>query len=435
MSAFDVETLGGKQAMTVAATRRWLWKSTFSQAREIFTSVRMLDGKEAGIHDYGRTVTRFRKCAAFAALAMTSAVIGGGCAQKVPAAMAPPVVSVVSVTQKDVPIYGDWVATLEGFTTAQIQPEVGGYLIKQNYREGAFVHEGDVLFEIDPRPFQAVLDQAKGQLAQANAQLGLAIINVNRDTPVAKLHAIPQSQLDNDVQAKLAAEATVQADQAAVEQAELNLGFTKVHSLIDGIAGIAQTQIGNLVGTSTVLTTVSKVNPIKVYFPISEQEYLRIADKIAGSVDFFSHTSRVPLDLILANGSTYSEKGQIIFADRQVDPTTGTIRMVGTFANPGNILRPGQFGRVRAVEDFKKGALLIPQQAVSELQGSYQVATVGEDNKVTIRTVTVGERVGSMWIIAQGLKLDDRVITEGIQKVGDGATVKPVPDKTQDGGN
>ena len=422
--------------MTAAATRRWLWKDEILQApEESFTSACMRNGKEAGSRGKAWTFTHFRRCAAPLGLAIAAALLGGGCAQKVPAAMGPPVVSVVSVTQKDVPIYGDWVATLEGFTTAQIQPEVSGYLIKQNYREGSFVHEGDVLFEIDPRPFQAVLDQAKGQLAQANAQLGLAIINVNRDTPVAKLHAIPQSQLDNDIQAKLAAEAAVQADQAAVEQAELNLGFTKVHSLIDGIAGIAQTQIGNLVGTSTVLTTVSKVNPIKVYFPISEQEYLRIADKISGSVDFFSHTSRVPLDLILANGSTYSEKGAIIFADRQVDPQTGTIRIVGAFPNPGNILRPGQFGRVRAVTDFRKGALLIPQRAVSELQGSYQVAIVGEDDKVSIRTIKVGERVGSMWIIAEGLKPDDRVITEGIQKVGEGATVKTVPDKTQDGGN
>jgi RND family efflux transporter MFP subunit len=371
---------------------------------------------------------------AAAALGLTSALIVAGCGQTAPAAMGPSTVSVVNVTQKDVPISGDWVATLEGFTTAQIQPEVTGYLIKQNYREGSYVHKDDVLFEIDPRPFQAVLDQAKGQLAQANAQLGLATINLNRDKPVAELHAIPQSQLDNDVQARLAAEATVQAGQAAVEQAELNLGFTKVRSLINGIAGIAETQIGNLVATSTVLTTVSKVDPIKAYFPISEQEYLRIADKISGTVNLFSSTNRVPLELILANGSTYSQKGTIIFADRQVDPQTGTIRIVGTFPNPGNILRPGQFGRVRAVTDFRVGALLIPQRAVMELQGSYQVAIVGQDNKVSIRKVTVADRVGTMWIISDGLKPGDRVVTEGLQKVGDGAVVSPVPDKSQDGG-
>jgi len=372
---------------------------------------------------------------AFAVLVVATTFSVGGCAQKAPASMGPPTVSVVSVTQKDIPISGDWVATLDGFTTAQIQPEVTGYLIKQNYREGAYVHKDDVLFEIDPRPFQAVLDQAKGQLAQANAQLGLATINLNRDKPVAELHAIAQSQLDNDVQAKLSAEASVQAAEASVEQAELNLGFTKVHSLISGIAGIAQTQIGNLVATSTVLTTVSKVDPIKAYFPISEQEYLRIADKISGTVNLFSSTNRVPLELVLSNGNTYAQKGTIIFADRQVDPATGTIRIVGVFPNPGNILRPGQFGRVRAVTDIHPGALLVPQRAVMELQGNYQVAVVGQDNKVTIRKVKVADRVGTMWVIADGLKPGDRVVTEGIQKVGDGATVNAVADKTQDGGN
>jgi RND family efflux transporter MFP subunit len=377
---------------------------------------------------------RFTKFVVYALVATTSTALVG-CAQKTPAAMAPPTVLIASVVQKDVPISGDWVATLEGFTTAQIEPQVSGYLIKQDYQEGSFVHQGDLVFEIDPRPFQAILDQAKGQLAQANAQLGLATINVNRDTPVAALHAIPQNQLDNDIQAKLGAEASVQAGQAAVEQAQLNLGFTKVHSLIDGIAGIAQTQIGNLVSPSTVLTTISKVDPIKAYFPISEQEYLRIADKISGTVNLFSSKTRVPLELILANGNTYSQKGTIIFADRQVDPQTGTIRIVGAFRNPGNILRPGQFGRVRAVTDFRTGALLVPQRAVTELQGNYQVALVGADNKVSIRTVTVADRVGSMWIVADGLKPGDRVITGGIQKIGDGATVNPVPDRSQGGSN
>jgi RND family efflux transporter MFP subunit len=371
---------------------------------------------------------------AIAALGISSTLLIAGCGKTAPAALAPPTVSVVTVQQKDVPISGDWVATLQGFTSAQIQPEVTGYLIKQNYREGSFVHKDDVLFEIDPRPFQAVLDQAKGQLAQANAQLGLATINLNRDTPVAKLHAIPQSQLDNDVQNKLAAEALVQADEASVEQAQLNLEFTKVRSLIDGIAGIAQTQIGNLVATSTVLTTVSKVDPIKVYFPISEQEYLRIAGRISGTVDLLANNSRVPLELILADGSTYPHQGTIIFADREVDPQTGTIRIVGAFANPGNILRPGQFGRVRAVTSYRKDALLIPQRAVTELQGKYQVAVVASDNKVSIHTVTVADRVGSMWVIADGLKPGDRVVTEGVQKVAEGAPVNPVPDNTPDGG-
>src|ERR1700678_2959328 len=294
-----------------------------------------------------------------------------GCEKQAPPAMAPPTVTIVTVVEKDVPIVSNWVATLDGFTNAQIQPQVPGYLIKQNYREGSF--------EIDHRPFQAVLDQAKGQLAQANAQLGLAVINVNRDTPVAKLHAIAQSQLDNDVQAKLSAEAAVEASKATVEAAELNVGFTHVRSLIDGIAGLAQTQVGSLVSTSTVLTAVSRVDPIKVYFPISEQEWLRIADKISGTVNLFSADNPVPLTLILANGNEYPQKGKIIFADRQVDPQTGTIRIVGAFPNRGNILRPGQFGRIQAITDNRKDALLIPQRAVTDLQGNYQVAVVGAD--------------------------------------------------------
>ncbi|MFZ3215697.1 MAG: efflux RND transporter periplasmic adaptor subunit [Candidatus Acidiferrales bacterium] len=378
-----------------------------------------------------RTGSRF----IVAALGLACIFSVAGCERSSPAAPPPPTVSFVPVQQKDVPIYGDWVATLQGYTSAQIQPEVTGYLVKQTYREGSFVRKDDVLFEIDPRPFQALLDQAKGQLAQANAQLGLAIINLNRDTPVAKLHAIPQSQLDNDVQSKLAAEALVQADQAAVEQAQLNLDFTKVRSLIDGIAGIAQTQIGSLVATSTVLTTVSKVDPIKVYFPISEQEYLRIATKISGTIDLLSDSSSVPLQLVLADGSIYPHPGRIVFADREVDEQTGTIRIVGAFANPGNILRPGQFGRVRAVTSYRKDALLVPQRAVTELQGKYQVATIGADNKVTIHTVTVGDRVGTMWVIADGLQPGERVVTEGVQKVAEGAPVTPVPDTTADGSN
>lgn len=362
---------------------------------------------------------------AVTALLAAGALLMGGCQKAAPMSMPPPGVTVARVIQKDVPISGDWVATLDGYTNAQIQPQVAGYLVQQNYREGSQVHKGEVLFEIDPRPFQAVLDQAKGQLAQANAQLGLATLNVNRDTPVAKLHAIAQSQLDTDVQAKLSAEAGLAAAQAAVEQAQLNLGFTQVRSLIDGIAGIAQTQIGNLVSPTTVLTTVSMVNPIKVYFPISEQEYMRIAGKISGSVDLLASNSTIPLTLVLSDGSEYGHQGRIIFADRQVDSQTGTIRIVGSFPNPGNILRPGQFGRIRTVTENLHGALLVPQRAVTELQGSYQVAVVGADDKVNIRSVKMGPRVGSMWIVREGLKADERVITEGVMKVGEGAPVRP----------
>jgi RND family efflux transporter MFP subunit len=340
----------------------------------------------------------------------------------------PPVVDVVSVVQKNVPIYSEWIATLNGYVNAQIQPQVTGYLIKQNYREGSLVHQGELLFEIDPRPFQAVLDQAKAQLAQAKAQLGTAELNVKRDIPEAEAHAIPQSQLDNDTNAELAGKATVQADQALIEQAELNLGFTKVRSLIDGIAGIAQVQVGNLVGPATVLTGVSQVNPIKVYFPISGGEYLQIANRLSpGTVNLLSRASPIPLELILSNGSVYGYKGRVLFADRQVDPQTGTIQIVGAFPNPGNILRPGQTGRVRAAADLRRGAVLVPQRAVTELQGSYQVAVVGADNKISIRTVEVGERAGTMWIINQGLKPDERVVAEGAGRVRDGMVVTPKP--------
>lgn len=339
-----------------------------------------------------------------------------------------PAVEVASVVQKDVPIYDEWIATLYGYVNAQIQPQVTGYLIKQDYREGSFVHKGDVLFEIDPRPFQAVLDQAKAQLAQAEAQLGTQTLNVKRDIPEAQAHAIPQSQLDNDRQAKLAAEATVEADQAAIEQAQLNLGYTKVLSLIDGIAGIAQVQVGNLVAPSTVLTAVSQVNPIKAYFPISAVEYLRIAGRInPGALSLLSRANPVPLELILPNGETYGHKGNILFADRQVDPQTGTIQIVGAFPNPGNIIRPGQTVRVRAVTEIARGALLVPQPAVTELQGGYQVAVVGLDNRISIRSVQAGEQVGRMWIITQGLKLGERVVVEGVQKVRNGMVVTPEP--------
>jgi RND family efflux transporter MFP subunit len=351
-----------------------------------------------------------------------------GCAQKTTPPAGGPQVQVVRVVQKDVSIYSEWVATLDGYVNAQIQPQVSGYLIKQDYREGSLVHKDDVLFEIDPRPFQAVLDQAKAQLAQAQAQLGNATLNVNRDIPEAEANAIAQSQLEGDTQAQLAAKATVAASRAAVEQAALNLSFTKVRSLISGIAGIAQVQVGNLVTPSTVLTGVSQVDPIKTYFPINGEDYLRIADKInSDTVNLLSSATPISLQLILSNGSTYARNGSILFADRQVDQQTGTIRIAGAFANPGNILRPGQYAKVRAVTQILKGALLIPQRAVSQLQGSAQVAVVGTDNKVTIRSVQTGERVDTMWVITSGLTAGDRVVAEGVQKVKDGSSVTPTP--------
>ena len=355
-------------------------------------------------------------------------VLGAGCERRVASAPAPPApkVEVTPVIQKDVPVQGEWVGTLEGYVNAQISPQVSGYLIRQDYHEGAFVKKGQVLFEIDPRPFQAVLDQAKGQLAQAEAQMANAELNVKRDIPEAEAHAIPQSQLDTDTQSLRGAKAAVEASQAAFEQAELNLGYTRVVSLVDGIAGINTVQVGNLVGPSTVLTAVSQVSPIKVYFPISEQEYLRMADGGGpGSVDFITHASRIPLQLTLADGSTYPHPGRIIFADRQVNTQTGTIQIVGEFPNSKNLLRPGQYARVQAPTGSITGALLVPQAAVNQVQGSHQVVVLGSDNRVQIRTVQVGSTVGTLWVITTGVKAGERVVTAGVEKVRDGELVKP----------
>ena len=378
-------------------------------------------------------VLRLRRALLFS---LFGSFLCAGCAQKKSSPPDPPRVQVARVVEKDVSIYGEWVATLDGYVNAQIQPQVTGYLIKQDYREGSLVHKDDVLFEIDPRPFQAALDQAKAQLAQAEAQLGNATLNVKRDIPEAEANAIPRSQLENDTQMQLAAKATVEADRAAVEQAALNLSFTKVRSLISGIAGITQVQVGNLVTPSAVLTGVSQVDPIKTYFPVSGEDYLRIADKIhPETVNLLSSASPISLQLILSNGSAYAHGGSVLFADRQVDQQTGTIRIAGAFANPGNILRPGQYAKVRAVTQILKNALLVPQRAVSQLQGSAQVAVVGPDNKITIRAVQTGERVDTMWVISSGLVAGDRVVAEGTQKVKDGSTVTPVPFNTLSAGN
>jgi len=340
---------------------------------------------------------------------------------------APPTVEVVSVVQQDVPIYSEWVAVLDGYVNAQIQPHVTGYLIKQNYREGSVVARGEVLFEIDPRPFQAALDQAKAQLAQAEAQLGKAKLDVERDTPLAQARAIAQSQLDTEIQAKLGAEALVLAAKANIQQAELDVEWTKVTSLVNGIAGIAQVQIGNLVGPSAILTSVSQVDPIKAYFTVSEQEFTEFHRRFPTERSVEEQRKRIPLQLLLGDGSAYERPGTIFFADREVNPATGAIRIAGVFPNPNNLLRPGGYGRVRAAPNTRLGALLVPQRAVIELQGSQQVAVVGRDNKVSIRPVTVAERIGKMWIISQGLKPGEQVVVEGLQKVRDGTTVKVVP--------
>ncbi len=326
-------------------------------------------------------------------------VLGAGCERRVASASAPPAptVEVTPVIQKDVPVQGEWVGTLEGYVNAQISPQVSGYLIRQDYHEGAFVKRGQ------------------------DAEL-----NVKRDIPEAEAHAIPQSQLDTDTQSLRGAKAAVEASQAAVEQAELNLGYTRVVSLVDGIAGINTVQVGNLVGPSTVLTAVSQVSPIKVYFPISEQEYLRMADGGGpGSVDFITHASRIPLQLTLADGSTYPHPGKIIFADRQVNEQTGTIQIVGEFPNSKNLLRPGQYARVHTPTGSITGALLVPQAAVSQQQGTYQVTVVGADNRAQLRTVAVGPRVDTLWVITSGLKPGERVVAVGAEKARNGEVVNP----------
>jgi RND family efflux transporter MFP subunit len=343
-----------------------------------------------------------------------------------PAPSPPPTVQVSDVVQQDVPLRTEWVAALDGCVNAKIQPQVTGYLVKQNYREGTYVKKGDVLFEIDPRPFLAALEQARGQQAQAEAQHARSTRDVERDTPLAAARAIPRSQLDNDVQAKRAAAAALESATAAVKAAQLNLEFTRVRSLTDGIAGIAQAQLGDLVGPATLLTSVSRVDPIKTYVSISEREYLQFIGGVGGSAPRAFPNQNTPLELVLADGTVFPHPGKFILADRQVDPTTGTIRVAAAFPNPENVLRPGQFGRLRATIAVKRGALLVPQRAVTELQGSYQVAVVGADRKVAIRSVKVGPRVGTMWVIEDGVSPGEQVVAEGLQKVRDGAQVTPV---------
>ena len=346
----------------------------------------------------------------------------------------PPTVEVATVVQRDTPIYSDWIATLDGYVNAQIQPRVSGYIIKQNYKEGALVRKGEVLFEIDPRPLQAALDQAKAQQAQAEAALDKATVDVERDAPLAAARAIAQSQLDAELHAQLGAQASVLAAKANVEQAELNLEFTRVTSLVTGIAGAARVQIGNLVGPSSILTSVSQVDPIKAYFTVNEQVYIDFHRRFPTQQTVEEQRRRMPLQLVLGDGSLYERIGPISFADREINPATGTIRIAGLFPNPDNLLRPGGYGRVRLSVRTVTGALLIPQRAVTELQGSYQVSVVSSDNKVSIRPVTVADRVGNLWIVTDGLKAGEGVIVEGLLKARDGAIVRVVADKSSQTG-
>jgi len=370
-----------------------------------------------------------------AVLAVTAGVLTvgagvlSGCRKEAAAAPGPPPampVSVIKAEPADVPITGEWVGTMDGYVNAQIQPQAAGYLIRQNYREGSQVAKDQVLFEIDPRPFQAVLDQAEGQLGQAKAQLGLAEINVKRDTPLVEAHAIARSQLDNELQQKAQAEASVKSAEAAVATAQLNLSFCEVRSLISGIAGQATTQVGNLVNTQSVLTSVSQVNPIKVYFSISDSEYLALTHQAStGGGDLLKGAAKVPLTLTLSNGDEYPIKGHIAFVDRQLNSQTGAIRIAAAFPNPGNVLRPGQFGRIKAETEVRHNAILVPQAAVTELQGQQQVYTVTADNKAHVNNVTLGPQYGANWVIESGLEDGATVIIDNVQKLREGAPVSP----------
>jgi len=336
----------------------------------------------------------------------------------------PPTVEVTTVTQSDVPIYHEWIGVLDGLVNARIRAQVTGYLQTQNYKEGDPIKKGDLLFEIDPRPFKAALDQAKGQLAQAEARLGKTELDVKRYGPLVKDKAISQEEYDDAVQANLEAQAAIVAAKAQVEQADLNLGFTRIISPIDGVASIATGQIGDLVGPgSGELTTVSTVDPIKVYFNVTEQAYINFTKLFLTESNRYERLRQLEIQLILADGGFYALRGQIYAADRQVSPTTGALRVAALFPNPNYALRPGQFGRVHIKFDLANGALLVPQKAVSELQGSYQVAVVNEDNKVHIQPVRVGERIGTLWIIQEGLHPNQRVVVEGTQKVKEGVLV------------
>jgi membrane fusion protein (multidrug efflux system) len=371
------------------------------------------------------------------------AMLSVGCGKMGLPPAGPPDVEVVEVAQKDVPITKEWVATLDGLVNAQIRAQVAGLLLKQSYANGGLVRTGAPLFEIDPRPFQAALNQAKGNLEeakanlqQAQARLGKTQIDVTRYTPLAKESAISQQELDDAVQANLAAKAAVEGAQAAiagaraaVENAQLNLGFTRIVAPIDGVAAIATAQIGDLVGPqSGALTSVSTLDPILANFTVSEEEYLNAMRQIVkGNVTESEALRKLVWTLKLTDGSIYPHKGQFHALNRQVDIRTGTIQVQVQFPNPGSILRPGGFGGVSTVVRIQKNAMLVPQRAVSELQGGFLVAVVAEDNKTSIRPVKMGSKAGDMWIIDEGLKPGDRVVAEGVQKVKDGTQVNPKP--------
>jgi membrane fusion protein (multidrug efflux system) len=358
-------------------------------------------------------------------LGVTAILFGAACKAKVTAPPPPPpLVEVTTVTQADVPIYHEWIGSLDGLVNAQIRAQVSGYLLTQNYHEGDKIKKGDMLFEIDARPFQAALDQANGLLAQAEARLGKTDLDVKRYAPLVKDRAISQEEYDDAVQADLEAKAAVVSAKARVEEAQLNLEFTRITSPIDGVASIARAQVGDLVGpASGELTTVSTVDPIKAYYNVTEQAYINFSKRFSTDTDRIERLKQLEIELILADGTVYPLKGRIYAADRQIGATTGALRLEALFPNPGNALRPGEFARLRVKFDLKHDTLLVPQRAVSELQGSYQVAVIDADNKIHIQPVRVGERSGNLWIIEEGLRAGQHVVVEGIQRIREGLVV------------
>ena len=360
------------------------------------------------------------------ALLLTFAALDVACARTAPGPPPEAEVLVTPVVQRDVPIPSEWIGTLDGSVNAVIRPKVEGYLRRQIYKEGQYVHAGDLLFEVDPRQVRAALEQANGALGQADAQLAKAARDVERFTPLAAERAVSQQELDDALSAQRNAKAAVASARAVVDQASLNLGWTKVTSPIDGIVGIAKAQVGDLVNTQTVMTTVSTVDPIRVNYGISEREYLRFAERINRAN--YATTRQGPLlDLVLDDGSVFPQKGQAVLVDREVDVRTGTMTIKGIFPNPRHILRPGQYAKVRAALEVKTGALLVPQKAVTELQGGFRVVVVGADGKADIRAVEPGERTGSLWIIDKGVKAGENVIVAGLQFVRPGMAVKARP--------
>jgi membrane fusion protein (multidrug efflux system) len=350
-----------------------------------------------------------------------------GCKKETPAG-APPEVYVADVVQKDVPVSMELVGQTRGSQDVEIRARVEGYLDKVAFTEGTYVHKGQLLYQIDPLPLKAALASAKANLATAQARLEKTNTDVSRLTPLAEEQAVSQQELDNALAARDAARAQVDAQKAAVDKATLDLGYTRITSPIDGLVGTTEVKAGNLVGRgeSTLLTTVSQIDPILFRAGISEAEYLRIAKRIAGGGGQ-ARERKAEVELILADGTVLPDKGRVEAVERAVDPTTGTLTVQFTFPNPQKIVRPGQYGRARFVIETKKGALLVPQRAVQELQNLYSVAVVGEGDKVSFRNVKVGPRVDGLWVIEEGLKPGEKVVVEGVQRVRDGIVVSPKP--------